>query len=82
MTEFEQQVAEALRTIRSPVGGGVESFAMAPMDDESINRLAPRVAAAIRAADTEALLPDDGAEAISTDERDHREHILRALRGE
>lgn len=73
MTEFEQQVAEALRTIR--FSGGTAGMVALPMDDEHIERLAPRVAAAIAAAGKVGLrTAEDGDRA--------RTAALAALRGE
>lgn len=73
MTEFENQVAEALRTIRFP--GGTDGLVALPMDEVHIERIAPRVAAAIAAAGKVAIRSaEDGDRA--------RTAALAALRGE
>lgn len=89
MTEFEQQVAEALRTLRFPTNGGT-GLVDAPMDDEHIGALATRVAAAIeaplRAVIRKAMGPLDvlGSDAtlIGPVAVSYRDAALAALRGE
>ena len=74
MTEFEQQVAEALRTIT--FSGGTAGMVALPLDDEHINRLAPRVAAAIKAAGRAGeMLEKENVDDVEAD-------ALAALRGE
>jgi hypothetical protein len=77
VTEFEQQVAEALRTIT--FSGGTGGWVALPMDDEHINRIAPRVAAAIEAAAGSAQHATLHLDPFSVA---YQEAALAALRGE